>query len=784
MGLKSKKDLQIRLEHDGRVLFETSLSEITANITIGRAADCTWVIPPTDRVASNHHAVIAKKHGHLVITDNKSRNGIYYKGAKVSEHKLAPGDQVGIGDCRLFAELPATATGKGPEREFNQLEQMNGEKKGTMYKLDKQTIRIGTAAECEIVLNDSVISHFHASIEQRADGGSWIRDLGSRNGTRVNGTALSSSAADSGRLLKDGDIITISYIELKFWDKYAVHVRSHLVLKTIACVLTFAILVGGYQAWQTVMPSAKYQIDLARECARQRDFVNARAHLETAATARSAEDYEAERAELMTQIGQWEDTVKKWNQVKTLLGKGQWIDANKILSPLLSQNMEFWRWNDTDANVAKNEAQAAKLVIDAYLEARGTLTSPESDERKLQTSLTNLTTELSALQKNPPEYCGVLVKYAADIRDELRLTTDQLVGMEKKLQELSALEKLEGVIKGLEDIRGKAQAHNDERFKDIYKRRFVSPHVVNKARDVLEPLYKLREGKAVLDGNYAKAAALDFTDLKTELPLPTVEECAVYPVMADKRQQLIALNKQFGDDVRQLQLLWNTFKQHSLEPGKVPECIKALTDKARLDKVIACDCLKMPLPKWSRTEPSGEYDRMLGVETFYEFLNNQPAAFDASILEDRSFRPDIYQARTLYGNLEVLLTFLERPSLAMIKQQQNNKVNELALYADDLIVQRDAIIADLVERFKKSKARDGIVAGGMALLLAKPAQLPGGIGDEISQCIRKIRQDIIAKEQGEMTPEEAIKKRKEIMEIGIPGDSLVKQAWAAENPDK
>ena len=50
--------------------------------------------------------------------------------------------------------------------------------------------------------------------------------------------------------------------------------------------------------------------------------------------------------------------------------------------------------------------------------------------------------------------------------------------------------------------------------------------------------------------------------------------------------------------------------------------------------------------------------------------------------------------------------------------------------------------------------------------------------------IRKIRQDIMAKQQGEMTPEKAIEQRKEIMGIGIPGDSLVKQAWAAENPNK
>ncbi|MBP1583166.1 MAG: FHA domain-containing protein, partial [Victivallales bacterium] len=182
MGLKSKKDLQIRLEHEGKVLYEVSASEITSEITIGRAQDSTWCIPPTDRSASNKHAAIIRKRGNLIVVDRGSRNGIYFQGAKVPEHKLSAGDQVGIGDCRLYVEQPNAKDVNGPEREFNQLEQLNGELKGTIYKLDKQLVRIGSASDCEIILNDNLVSHFHASIEQKSDGGSWIRDLGSRNG--------------------------------------------------------------------------------------------------------------------------------------------------------------------------------------------------------------------------------------------------------------------------------------------------------------------------------------------------------------------------------------------------------------------------------------------------------------------------------------------------------------------------------------------------------------------------------------------------------------------------
>ncbi|MBQ6471387.1 MAG: FHA domain-containing protein, partial [Victivallales bacterium] len=181
--MKAKKELHVRLEHEGKVLYEISESQFTSEITIGRLHDNTWLIPATDRNASKHHAAIVKKHGRLVVVDRGSSNGIYFQGSRVSEHKFSAGDQVGIGDCRLYAEIPDVSAKGGPEREFNQLEQMNGVKKGTIYKLDKPTIRLGSAPDCDIVLDDTVVSHFHASIEQRDDGGSWLKDLGSRNGT-------------------------------------------------------------------------------------------------------------------------------------------------------------------------------------------------------------------------------------------------------------------------------------------------------------------------------------------------------------------------------------------------------------------------------------------------------------------------------------------------------------------------------------------------------------------------------------------------------------------------
>lgn len=68
-----------------------------------------------------------------------------------------------------------------------------------------QAARIGRAGDSDIVLNDPKVSRNHAVLEWE-DGGFVLRDLGSINGTSVNGQRL---AADP-LLLRDGDQIMLS----------------------------------------------------------------------------------------------------------------------------------------------------------------------------------------------------------------------------------------------------------------------------------------------------------------------------------------------------------------------------------------------------------------------------------------------------------------------------------------------------------------------------------------------------------------------------------------------
>ena len=84
-----KIPLSIRLEFKKSILYEIQSGEIAENITIGRAKDCTWIIPMEDSLASGHHAVITMKKSQFYVCDTGSRNGIFLNGQRISEKKTS-----------------------------------------------------------------------------------------------------------------------------------------------------------------------------------------------------------------------------------------------------------------------------------------------------------------------------------------------------------------------------------------------------------------------------------------------------------------------------------------------------------------------------------------------------------------------------------------------------------------------------------------------------------------------------------------------------------------------
>jgi hypothetical protein len=79
-----------------------------------------------------------------------------------------------------------------------------GKLQGSRWILDIQSTTIGRAPDCGIVVPDRQVSRYHAKVV-RTDDGYVLQDLGSKNGTHINGGRV-----DGEQLLRDGDVIQIA----------------------------------------------------------------------------------------------------------------------------------------------------------------------------------------------------------------------------------------------------------------------------------------------------------------------------------------------------------------------------------------------------------------------------------------------------------------------------------------------------------------------------------------------------------------------------------------------
>ena len=97
-----------------------------------------------------------------------------------------------------------------PAGQFGTLLIQNGTLMGKTILLDRPILVLGRGMECNIVMNDSLISRQHAQFSRQANG-DYVQDLTSRNGTLVNDEVLSGP-----RLLCTGDCICLGTIIFEY----------------------------------------------------------------------------------------------------------------------------------------------------------------------------------------------------------------------------------------------------------------------------------------------------------------------------------------------------------------------------------------------------------------------------------------------------------------------------------------------------------------------------------------------------------------------------------------
>ena len=182
---------------------------VDPRLTIGRDKTNNLVI--NDEGISVFHAELQQEEGKLFLRDTGSVNGTFLNGEPVTKRT-----EVKVGDTiRLhLVELQVIDPTKAPpepvappvKREMPkaaplwQVKAMTGVISGRMFPIDGTNV-IGRDPHCDIVVGGAHVSRRHAEFLIR-NGALWVKDLGSSNGSFVNGKRYEEVALQNGDEVK------------------------------------------------------------------------------------------------------------------------------------------------------------------------------------------------------------------------------------------------------------------------------------------------------------------------------------------------------------------------------------------------------------------------------------------------------------------------------------------------------------------------------------------------------------------------------------------------------
>lgn len=110
--------------------------------------------------------------------------------------------------------------------------------------LDIDLITIGRADDSIVQLASPSVSGQHAIIKVRADG-YYVQDLGSRNGTRVNGAVIEESVLSDGDRVAFGDVTSVFFAMKPVSTEFTATARAIPALEIVAPLVQAAPAVTG-----------------------------------------------------------------------------------------------------------------------------------------------------------------------------------------------------------------------------------------------------------------------------------------------------------------------------------------------------------------------------------------------------------------------------------------------------------------------------------------------------------------------------------------------------------
>lgn len=178
---------------------------VAGELLIGRSTEDAGVLGGDPELSRRHAIVRREQGGSFSIEDLGSMNGTLVNGEPVTERKyLQVGDKIEVGRSVIEVRPDAPSAGRAaPDAELIYREER--------VRVPVEGLAIGRTEDNDLVIDTPGTSRRHARVYSR-DGRHFVSDLGSANGTRLNGELLQSAV----RGLSSGDRLLIGGETLHF----------------------------------------------------------------------------------------------------------------------------------------------------------------------------------------------------------------------------------------------------------------------------------------------------------------------------------------------------------------------------------------------------------------------------------------------------------------------------------------------------------------------------------------------------------------------------------------
>ena len=177
----SKLDYKLYFYQNNRLFKKVAVEKgYYFSLVVGKGDDANVKLE-NDRISRNHLQLVYNAEGMLHVTDLGSTNGTFLNGFKLQageDKLLKPKDKLqlaGVNGILIVVERAKKDIVSSDQTDiFDKLR-------------SKKQVTIGRNSDCDIVLDSETVSRYHATIRDIGNGIFTIKDLGSRNGTFING---------------------------------------------------------------------------------------------------------------------------------------------------------------------------------------------------------------------------------------------------------------------------------------------------------------------------------------------------------------------------------------------------------------------------------------------------------------------------------------------------------------------------------------------------------------------------------------------------------------------